>query len=171
MSASAAIVTLDDVALVSKIRALYIEQRLSVSEIARELNVERSLVNSCLRRMLKSWQRKNALAYDAYIRREAMLLDSLTRRYLQAWDDSRRPRKRQRIERIGSGKTAEVAKVTVDTEESAGDPRFLDGALKCSQERSKLIGLYAAPKAPVDATGNPVPAAGANVLVIRVGED
>lgn len=155
---------------IEKIRTLYVDMKLSERDIATQLGISVSKVKSVCKRLQEVWKHELALRYDEYLRREVAHIDAMSRKFMEAWEESKKPRIRKRmVKQAGSDKVS----VVMEEDYVVGDAKFLDGVLACSKERSKLLGLYAAPKAPVDKDGNAVGGTqvSQNVLILTVPDD
>jgi hypothetical protein len=84
---------------------------------------------------------------DAYKARELAKLDHAERRYWEAWERSIEEFRSRTIKAKGIKADQKIqakpeqAEQTIYTENRCGDPRFLDGVLKCIERRCKLLGL------------------------------
>lgn len=89
--------------------------------------------------------------------RELAKLDELEREAWAAWHRSYGKRQSTSTERRTGGKTP-GDKARVDTEDLAGDPRFLAIVLDCQQRRAKMLGLDAPQKVEASGpNGGPIP--------------
>lgn len=94
-------------------------------QILRDVNVLR-----------ERWLKKMVANYDAHISEEVAKLNAIEHEYWQAWVRSQRPRRRTVRNKVTGDKTE-------TTEETPGDPRFLDGLRQTCKQRVELLGMEA----------------------------
>jgi hypothetical protein len=114
-------------------------------EIAREEGLNQSQIARDLQAVREEWLSSAVRDFDARKAEELARLDSLEREYREAWERSCRDRE-VRTAKTVTGKEGEVigreeVLRTERTEQRDGDPRFLDGALRCVLARCKIFGL------------------------------
>ena len=124
----------------------------SQTEIAQMLGLCQQQISYDLKAIQTEWQKDTTLALDAYKARELAKLDYTERRYWEAWERSIEEFRSRTIKAKGIKADQKVqtkpeqAEQTIYTENRCGDPRFLDGVLKCIERRCKLLGLDAPAK-------------------------
>lgn len=91
-------------------------------DIARALNVDQSQISRDLKAINALWLDSLCEAHDGKRALELAKIDANEIRYLEGWERSHRE------------------------ETHAGDPRFLDGVMKCIERRCALLGLDAVKK-------------------------
>jgi hypothetical protein len=105
------------------------------------------------------WLHSQIIDYNEAKARELVRLDKLELSYWDGWErslqkaeevESFRKEDEQMDARGRTLPTYKQSKVTKKEKSSYGDIRFLDGILKCTQERSKILGLYAPEKSQLD---------------------
>ena len=112
----------------------------SQHHIARELGISQAAVSKILGRVTARWRATNL----ERIHRERMLqlvrLNHVYREALAAWERSQHPmtRRRQR-QRLGSTGASHGSDAEVISEESAGDPRYLEVARRTIAESVRLL--------------------------------
>ena len=133
----------------AEIASLYIQGCTQV-KIAEKLGVTHQQISYDLQVIQREWQNKTTLALDAYKARELAKLDHAECRYWEAWGARSIEEFRARTIKAKGIKAdqkiqakPEQAEQTIYTENRCGDPRFLDGVLKCIERRCKLLGLDA----------------------------
>jgi hypothetical protein len=153
----------------AKIAELYIQGKYQ-SEIARILEVTQQQISYDLQAIQAEWLKNTTLAIDEYKARELAKIDHTERCYWEAWERSIEEFRSRTIKAKGIKADQKVqakpeqAEQTIYTENRCGDPRFLDGVLKCIERRCRLLGLDAPAK--VEAEGviviDSAPARGVN---------
>lgn len=127
----------------AKIAELYLEGHYQ-QEIAKKLGVNQSQVSRDLKALSKQWQQESIESIDKIRAHDLAKLTHLERTYHDGWNRSIQEQLTEK-----SKETSIDGKVTKETsfERKAlvGDPRFLDGVLKCISKREEILG-YAAPK-------------------------
>ena len=112
--------------------------------VARDLGVSRSQVGYDLDVLRRRWVQDSLTAFDARVAIELAKLEELERTCWEAWERSRgafsrtTTRSRQNVSRSGT-----QGEATVERHERDGDPRFLEGILKCIDRRIRLVGADA----------------------------
>jgi transcriptional regulator with XRE-family HTH domain len=131
-----------------KIAELYL-RGCSQAEIAGRFGFTQQQISYDLKAIQAEWQRNTTLALDAHKARELAKIDHAERCYWQAWERSIEEFRSRTIKAKGTKDDQKVqtkpqqAEQTIYTENRSGDPRFLDGVLKCIERRCKLLGLDA----------------------------
>ena len=132
----------------TQIAQLYMQGK-SQTEIAQKLGLCQQQISYDLKAIQTEWQKDTTLALDAYTARELAKLDHTERRYWEAWERSIEEFRSRTIKAKGIKADQKIqakpeqAEQTIYTENRCGDPRFLDGVLKCIERRCKLLGLDA----------------------------
>jgi len=113
-------------------------------EIAKKLGVNQSQVSRDLKSLSKHWQRESTEAIDKVKARDLAKLAHLERVYHAGWNRSIQEQFTEK--KKDSNVDGKITKETsFEMKTLIGDPRFLDGALKCISKREEILG-YAAPK-------------------------
>lgn len=142
------------------VAALYLKSW-TQQAIADQVGVDRSQVSLDLKEIRKEWKESMVFDFNEAKGKELAKIDKLEAEYWQAWEESTRPLKRKSTRLTGDveAKTEkEDAKKpkaknlvsTESTEERLGDPRYLDGVMKCIQKRVDILGLDAPQKVQVE---------------------
>ncbi len=112
------------------------------AEIAKELEISRSMVAYDLKAILELWKKQTVRDLDADKVQELEKLAELERTYWAAWDASL-----ERMEATATERTEDhdgaSTKATVKRESRYGNPAYLQGVMNCIQRRAKLLGLDA----------------------------
>lgn len=87
------------------------------SEIAAELGVSVMTISRDIREVQKLWQKEASMSVAEVVSRSIQEIKRLKQKHEEAYDKS--------------------------TKNSHGDPRFLDGILKCQEQILKIVGGYA----------------------------
>jgi len=113
-------------------------------KIAAEIGVSQQQISHDLKEIHKRWRDNTTLSLDDYKQKELQKLDRIETEYWNAWEESKAAQKKMMQRTGGPQEIKEMRQ-----EDSAGDPRYLEGVLKCSDRRSKLLGLDAPVKTEV----------------------
>ena len=122
-------------------------------KIGEQLGITQQQVSYDLKIVRQRWLESSIRDFDEARAIEVAKIDDCEREFRAAWERS------QRVKQITNSKKKEglgaSTEASVRKEEQAGDPRFVDGILKCVHMRCELMGLNAAKKISVlDADGN-----------------
>lgn len=109
------------------------------TEIAEHLGVDQATVSRDLAELRKEWLERSINHIDQKKAIELAKLDQLELTYWDAWERSGEPFKSTTEEEGGRYGPKTIEK----TEERVGDPRFLDGILRCIERRCAIIGIDA----------------------------
>ncbi len=119
------------------------------TEIALKLEMGQSTVSKDLHHIHTAWRESAIRDFDALRDLEIARLNTIEREAWAAWERSQQPA----VTTITSGR-APAKRIT---RHQFGNPRFLELALRASEERRKLLGLDAPLKiAPVTPDGRPL---------------
>ena len=127
-------------------------QGLTQAKIGERLGLDQSMVSRDLQAIQAEWLKNTTLAIDEYKARELAKIDHTERCYWEAWERSIEEFRARTIKAKGIKADQKVqakpeqAEQTIYTENRCGDPRFLDGVLKCIERRCRLLGLDAPAK-------------------------
>lgn len=121
-----------------RITGMYL-QHMTQAEIATELKLSQPQIKYDLDEIKRRWREDTKIDLDAAKQKELARLEQLEHTYWQAWKRSLKPLKKVRIEK----KFGEVDKTIRTREQLLGIPAYLEGVVRCIQERSKLLGIYA----------------------------
>lgn len=116
----------------------------SIEEIASKLKSNSRIVRKYLGQMEKEWQDRYLQNYNALKMRELAKIDTLEAIYYDAWERSKSPAQLRRLTSKGNGEDI----IIEEERNQTGDPRFLEGIMKCVEKRIELLGL----KAPIKIT-------------------
>jgi len=136
-----------------RIADLYLKGWLQV-DIAEEVGLSSPTVSRDLKALQAEWLKSSLMDFDEAKAREIAKIDRLEREYWTGWQRSLKDE--ETIKEEGSATASKPSKVTKTRKGQAGDPRFLDGVLKCVDRRCKIIGVDAAVKVAVHGTFDPV---------------
>jgi hypothetical protein len=122
------------------------------TEIALELAMGQSTVSKDLHHIHTAWRESAIRDFDAQRDLEIARLNHIEREAWSAWERSQQPA----VTTITSG-AARAKNTKRISRNQCGNPRFLELALRASEERRKLLGLDAPLKiAPVNPDGRPL---------------
>ena len=115
----------------------------SQAAVARDLGVSRSQVGYDLDVVRRRWVQESLTAFDARVAIELAKLDELERTYWEAWERSRGAFSKTTTRSRQNVRLSTQGEATVERNERDGDPRFLEGVLKCIDRRIRLVGADA----------------------------
>jgi BMFP domain-containing protein YqiC len=107
-------------------------------QIAQAFEVTQQQISLDLAAIRREWRKQFAGAYDAIKNRELAKLDMMEREYLDAWERSKKEHQTTRTKRRTGKQACEEAELK--KEHRDGDPRYMDGALRCVELRLRVIG-------------------------------
>jgi hypothetical protein len=107
-------------------------------QIAEAVGIDQGNVSRDLAWVHALWLEESKLAHGERVARELARIDETERQAWQAWQRSQQIAETTRTRKTLPGErlTAEVQR-----QDQVGDPHFLEIILKCSERRSKLLGL------------------------------
>lgn len=135
----------------TEIAILYL-QGWTQAKIAEKVGVTHQQISYDLQAIQREWLKNTTLALDEYKAKELAKIDHTERCYWEAWERSIEEFRARTIKAKGIKADQklqakpEQAEQTIYTENRCGDPRFLDGVLKCIERRCRLLGLDAPQK-------------------------
>lgn len=114
------------------------------AQVAQVLGVSRQQIGWDLAALRKRWVTQSLTAFDERVAIEIAKLDELERTYWEAWERSRQSFSRTTTRsRQGTGRGPSQGEAMVVRHDRDGDPRFLEGVLKCIDRRIRLVGADA----------------------------
>jgi len=134
-----------------QVAKLYLQGK-GQAEIAHELNLAQATISRDLESIQTAWRQSSIRDFDAQRDLEIAKLNQVEKEAWAAWERSQQPALTADV--IGAA-GSQTAKRTL--RHQCGNPRFLELALRCNEERRKLLGLDAPLKiAPVTPDGRPL---------------
>jgi hypothetical protein len=130
------------------VAALYLQRKMQ-SEIARIVGVSQQQVSFDLKAIRLVWQASTLRDFDAARSEELARVDVAEAAYWDGWQRSQQVHEVTTTEAHDDGAIAR-RKATLRKEAQSGDPRFLDGVLRCIERRCALLGLDAPKRVSVD---------------------
>ena len=115
------------------------------SQIARDLGLSQSQISLDLKAIRAEWLKSAIRDFDEAKSIELAKLDAAEQAYWQGWERSCKDREISLTKAVQGDKARNEA--SVRRERQAGDPRFLDGVLKCIAQRCDILGLSIATEA------------------------
>ncbi len=106
------------------------------------LELNQSNVSRELKKIKAVWKAETFRDYDLHVEEELHRLGMVESEYWDGWQRSQVVKEQTMQERMNEAVETSKANVQRRTETRVGDPRFLEGILKCVQERGKLLDLY-----------------------------
>lgn len=145
----------------------------SQRKIALALGVTRQQIQYDLREIRARWREQAVVDFEQAIIEQLARIDQLEREYWEQYELSKagkakkiitvsgkRPKQlkqpKQEDDSSDNQKGIERVTQTSITEETPGDPRYLQGVQWCIQERARLLGLYAPDRIDITAKGREV---------------
>jgi hypothetical protein len=127
-----------------QIAALYVQGQ-SQRMIAQQVGVTQQQVSYDLKAIQKTWLASTLRDFDAAKAEQLAKIDQAESAYWAAWERSQTPREVTTTKEV----TGDFPRTETTTrlETPVGDPRFLDGVLKCIQQRCDLLGLSSSAEA------------------------
>jgi len=131
------------------------------SDIAKDLNITQQQISYDLKEVRKRWLKSAVMDFDALKAKELAKIDALESELWSAWKNSQGVAKRKILAALSgvaeevladAEDAAGVIEGAVNSEDVPGDPRFLQGILKCIERRCAILGLDA-PKTIAPAPG------------------
>lgn len=110
-------------------------------KIAERIKVNQSQVSRDLKYLSQKWQESALNDIDAIKARELAKIDQLERHYFEGWERSIRKQRIEKTKKTKTGRKAAINETAKEEKEMVGDPRFLDGVLKCIAKRAEILGL------------------------------
>jgi hypothetical protein len=124
-----------------QVAALYL-QGYSQHKIATQVGVSQQQVSQDIKAMQKAWLASALRDFEAAKAQELAKIDAAECAYWMAWERSFAPREVTTTKQIDGKDPRE--ETTIRREQPVGDPRFLDGVVRCIQQRCDLLGLSTA---------------------------
>lgn len=121
--------------------------------IAEKVEVTQSQVSKDLKALSQIWQRTSLVNIDKIKAEDLAKIDQLERKYYEGWERSIRVQTTRKKKKTASGGkvSRESAKEKKDL---IGNPRFLDGVMKCISKREEILGYGAPQKKSIEANLN-----------------
>lgn len=139
-------------AQLAEVARLYLAGKFQV-HIAKELGVTQQQISYDLKIIRERWLESSLRDFDELKAQELAKIDDTEREFRAAWERSQKVR-RTTSQKNKTGRDSSVEDGLIE-QEQVGDPRFLDGVLKCIHMRCEILGLNAAKKiALMDKDGN-----------------
>ena len=107
----------------------------------RDYTLTKQQISYDIKTIHKRWLQSSLVDYDQVKAKELARIDRLEQEYWDAWVRSRDDKEISVASRTEGKDT--TTKTEVRKEGQTGNPRFLDGVLKCIEQRLKIFGLYA----------------------------
>jgi hypothetical protein len=121
-----------------QIAALYLQGHYQ-SAIAQQVGVTQQQVSYDLKALQKTWLASALRDFDQARAQELAKIDAAERAYWAGWERSCQQRDVTLTKKV-SGKEPRT-EASLRRETPVGDPRFLDGVLKCITQRCDILGL------------------------------
>lgn len=127
----------------------------SQAKIGEYLELNQSQISRELSKIKAAWKAEATRDYDLHVDEQLRRLAMVEAEYWSGWERSQTAKEQSLQEKLTEAATSRDskdrdsnAKIQGRTETRVGDPRFLEGIVKCNQERSKLLDLYPTSSAP-----------------------
>lgn len=112
--------------------------------IAEYLELNQSNISRELKKIKSIWKAEAVRDYDLHVAEELRRLSMVESEYWEGWQRSQTAKEQtlqEKLTEVAVGADSKV-KAQKRTESRVGDPRFLEGLLKCVEQRAKLLDLY-----------------------------
>ena len=129
--------------------------------------LSRQMIAKDLAAVYKLWQREAVLDLNQAIITELARIDQLERTFWEAWARSQDDIKTRTVRERGK-KDKAGSELVIMSEERTGDPRYLDGIMKCIERRCRLLGLDAPKQTRIDAN---ISEGSFEINIVPEGED
>ena len=118
----------------------------SQAKIGEYLELNQSQISRELSKIKAAWKAEATRDYDLHVDEQLRRLAMVESEYWEGWERSQTAKEQSLQEKLTEAATSRDSKAKIQrrTETRIGDPRFLEGIVKCNQERSKLLDLYPA---------------------------
>ena len=129
----------------SEVASLNAQQK-TLREIAELVGVSHVQVKRDLDLLRKRYQQEQRVATKVDIQLQSIKIDAAERQYWIGWERSLKEKVSTRTRQTTGGdseKPTQQNVAEIRKEVPVGDPRFLDGVLKCIERRCRLLGLDA----------------------------
>jgi hypothetical protein len=126
-----------------KVAELYLHGTRCLSQIARQLGVDKAQISRDFKHIRKLWRERYVEDWDAAKDEELAKIAEIEQKAWLAWERSCNDGEMMEVigtSQAGKGKPEKVKK---RTERQAGDPRYLAILLKCGEQRRAILGLDA----------------------------
>jgi hypothetical protein len=134
-----------------QVAKLYLQGK-GQTEIAQELNLTQATISRDLEHVRTAWRESSIRDFDAQRDLEIARLNAIETEAWAAWERSQQPAQTAVVSGAAGSQTAKRT-----LRHQCGNPRFLELALRCNEERRKLLGLDAPLKiAPTMPDGRPL---------------
>jgi hypothetical protein len=130
--------TFETLELAQRVAALYLQGK-SIKQIAEKTGRQYDKIKYCLTKVREIWTKAAAGDYEQHIANELARIFTVETEAWGAWHQSKRDS--QSVTEVDS----EHPMTTKTRSRSNGDPRFLAIVQKCSDQRTKLLGLGISP--------------------------
>lgn len=159
----------------TKVAALLAREITNQYDICRHLGMDpisgQPTISNDVKWCRKQWQASAVFNFDEAKGRELAKLDLLEKTYWEAWEESKVEKQTTKTRRVDSNSPSTMAEATKTKRD--GDPRLLDGVMKCITKRCQILGLDAPVEHNVAAFAVSMTdeqrAAGVAALLTRVG--
>ncbi len=116
----------------------------SQAKIGEYLELNQSQISRELSKIKATWKAEATRDYDLHVDEQLRRLAMVEAEYWSGWERSQTAKEQSLSEKMAEAASGGDAKTKIQrrSETRVGDPRFLEGIVKCNQERSKLLDLY-----------------------------
>lgn len=111
-------------------------------KIGERLGFTQAQISLDLKAIRAEWIKASVLDFDDLRSRELAKIDQREIVYWEAWQRSMEPRQTTSTKKA-SGEQGERNEAAIKKEMRDGNPEFLKGVERCSEQRCKILGLYA----------------------------
>jgi hypothetical protein len=138
-----------------KVAELYLHGTRSVSQIARELRVDKAQISRDFTHIRKLWRQTYVEDWNAAKDEELARIAEIEQKAWLAWERSCKDVETMEVTGTSQGGKSIPDKVRKITKGQSGEPRFLAIILQCVEQRRLLLGLDAPKKIAHTTAGQP----------------
>jgi len=138
-----------------KVAELYLHGTRCLSQMARELGVDKAQISRDFKQIRKLWRERYIEDWDAAKHEELAKIAEIEQKAWLAWERSCKDGETMEVTGTSQGGKGKPDKVKKRTKRQVGDPRYLAILLKCAEQRRAILGLDAPKKLDHTTGGQP----------------
>ena len=147
----------------SRVAEMYL-RGMAQFKIAEAVGISTAQVSQDLKKLTQQWQETINIDIDKIKARELAKIDALEKEYYDGWLRSCDVKTKKMGKKKSAGSGREEKEQTLTEEQMIGDPRFLEGVLKCIAKREEIFGYSSAKKIDLTSKGNEIQ--GGSVIIL-----
>jgi transposase-like protein len=138
-----------------KVAELYLHGTRCLSQIARELGVDKAQISRDFKQIRKLWRERYLEDFDSAKHEELAKVAEIEQKAWAAWERSCKDGETMEVTGTSQGGKGKPDKVKKRTKRQVGDPRYLAILLKCAEQRRAILGIDAPKKLDHTTGGQP----------------